>query len=86
MKTMPPANWLSIGVSFPWFRQKATGSLPGSTTKEQYKRRNEVERLFRRLKSLRRTFSHFEKLDMMFIGFRLCAYHQCITIVLTHPN
>jgi len=34
-----------------------------------YKRRNEVERLFRRLKGYRRIFSRFEKLDVMFIGF-----------------
>lgn len=34
-----------------------------------YKRRNEVERLFRRLKGYRRIFSRFEKLDLMFLGF-----------------
>jgi len=34
-----------------------------------YKRRNEVERLFRRLKGFRRIFSRFEKLDVMFIAF-----------------
>jgi splicing factor 3A subunit 1 len=33
------------------------------------KRRNEIERLFRRLKGFRRIFSRFEKLDVMFIGF-----------------
>ena len=33
------------------------------------RRRNEVERLFRRLKGYRRIFSRFEKLDVMFIGF-----------------
>lgn len=38
-----------------------------------YKRRNEVERLFRRLKGYRRIFSRFEKLDIMFIGFILFA-------------
>ena len=32
-------------------------------------RRNEVERLFRRLKGYRRIFSRFEKLDVMFVGF-----------------
>mgnify|MGYP003347934294 FL=1 len=36
---------------------------------EMYKRRNEVERLFRRLKGFRRVFSRFEKLDAMFIAF-----------------
>ena len=37
--------------------------------REMYKRRNEVERLFRRLKGFRRIFSRFEKLDIMFIAF-----------------
>jgi transposase len=36
---------------------------------EMYKRRNEVERLFCRLKGYRRIFSRFEKLDLMFLGF-----------------
>jgi transposase len=34
-----------------------------------YRRRNEVERLFRRLKGFRRIFSRFEKLDLMFRAF-----------------
>ncbi len=34
-----------------------------------YRRRNEIERLFRRLKGFRRIFSRFDKLDLMFIGF-----------------
>jgi transposase len=34
-----------------------------------YKKRNEVERLFRRLKGLRRIFSRFEKLDVVFLAF-----------------
>ena len=42
---------------------------PWEYDKELYKRRNEVERLFRRLKGFRRIFSRFEKLDVMFIGF-----------------
>ena len=31
--------------------------------------RNEIERLFRRLKGFRRIFSRFEKLDVLFLGF-----------------
>jgi len=42
---------------------------PWEYDKELYKRRNEVERLFRRLKGFRRIFSRFEKLDKMFLGF-----------------
>jgi len=34
-----------------------------------YRRRNEIERLFRRLKGFRRVFSRFDKLDALFIGF-----------------
>jgi len=34
-----------------------------------YKRRNEIERLFRRLKRFRRVATRFDKLDMMFAGF-----------------
>ena len=42
---------------------------PWEYNREMYKRRNEVERLFRRLKGFRRIFSRFEKLDVMFLGF-----------------
>ena len=42
---------------------------PWEYDKELYKRRNEVERLFRRLKAFRRIFSRFEKLDVMLMGF-----------------
>lgn len=37
--------------------------------KAMYKRRNEIERLFWRLKGFRRIFSRFEKLDVMFMAF-----------------
>ena len=46
---------------------------PWEYKEEIYKRRNEVERLFRRLKGFRRIFSRFEKLDVLFIGFILFA-------------
>ena len=42
---------------------------PWEYDQELYKKRNEVERLFRRLKAFRRIFSRFEKLDVMFIAF-----------------
>ena len=41
---------------------------PWEYDREMYKRRNEVERLFRRLKGFRRIFSRFDKLDALFIG------------------
>ncbi len=34
-----------------------------------YRKRNEVERLFRRRKGFRRIFSRFDKLDVLFLGF-----------------
>ena len=46
---------------------------PWEYDREMYKRRNEVERLFRRLKGFRRIFSRFEKLDTVFLGFILFA-------------
>lgn len=36
---------------------------------EMYKKRNEVERLFRQLKGFRRIFSRFDKLDVVFTFF-----------------
>ena len=42
---------------------------PWEYNRELYKRRNEIERLFRRLKGYRRIFSRFEKLDVLFLGF-----------------
>jgi transposase len=38
-----------------------------------YRRRNEIERLFRRLKSYRRVFCRFDKLDALFTGFIVFA-------------
>ena len=46
---------------------------PWQYNREMYKRRNEIERLFRRLKGFRRIFSRFEKLDALFLGFVLFA-------------
>ena len=42
---------------------------PWEYNRALYKRRNEIERLFRRLKGFRRIFSRFEKLDVMCVGF-----------------
>ena len=42
---------------------------PWAYDREMYQRRNEIERLFRRLKGFRRVFSRFEKLDVLFLGF-----------------
>ena len=42
---------------------------PWQYDKAMYRRRNEVERLFRRLKGFRRIFSRFDKLDLLYLGF-----------------
>ena len=46
---------------------------PWDYDRELYKRRNEVERLFRRLKGFRRVYTRYDKLDRMYWGFILFA-------------
>ena len=46
-----------------------TRTDPWEYDRDRYKHRNKIERLFRRLKGLRRIFSRFEKLDGVFLGF-----------------
>ena len=59
---------LALGFA-PVVPPKSNRLKPWEYDREMYKRRNEVERLFRRLKGFRRIFSRFEKLDVMFLGF-----------------
>jgi len=42
---------------------------PWRYDKEFYKRRNETERLFRRVKAYRKIFTRYDKLDVMYMGF-----------------
>ncbi len=42
---------------------------PWEYDRELYRKRNEVERLFRRLKAFRRVFTRYDKLDTLFLGF-----------------
>ena len=42
---------------------------PWQYDRVMYRRRNEIERLFRRLRGFRRIFSRFDKLDVMFTAF-----------------
>ena len=46
---------------------------PWEYDKELYKRRNEVERLFRLIQGFRRVFCRFDKLDIMYLGFIMLA-------------
>ena len=48
---------------------KSNRKNPWEYDKELYKRRNEIERLFRLIQGFRRVFCRFEKLDIMYIGF-----------------
>lgn len=52
---------------------KSNRSEPWQYDKVLYKRRNEIERLFRRLKGFRRVFTRYDKLDILFVGFILFA-------------
>jgi transposase len=47
----------------------ATRVQPWSYSKAWYRRRNEIERLFRRLNGFRRIFSRFDKLDVISMAF-----------------
>ena len=48
---------------------KSNRTDPWQYDRALYKKRNEIERMFRRLKGFRRIFSRFEKLDVLFLGF-----------------
>ena len=69
---------LALALGFiPVVPPSASRLDPWEYDREMYKRRNEIERLFRRLKGFRRIFSRFEKLDVIFLGFILlvaCSY------------
>ncbi len=66
---MKLGNSRSTLASFPSCRRCVHVLSLWEYHREMYKRRNEVERLFRRLKGFRRIFSRFYKLDVMFIAF-----------------
>jgi len=59
---------LSLGM-IPVVPPKSNRIEPWEYDRALYKKRNEIERLFRRLKGFRRIFSRFEKLDALFLGF-----------------
>ncbi len=59
---------LDLGFT-PVVPPKSNRITPWEYDRAMYRRRNEVERLFRRLKGFRRIFSRFDKLDVMFKAF-----------------
>ena len=48
---------------------KSNRKDPWDYDKQLYKQRNQVERLFRRLKRFRRIFTRYDKLDTIFLAF-----------------
>jgi transposase len=59
---------LDVGM-IPVVPPKSNRIEPWEYDRALYKKRNEIERLFRRLKSFRRIVSRFEKLDVIFLAF-----------------
>ena len=58
-----PAGWRWRRGSARWCRRSGTGLNPWEYDRELYRKRNEVERLFRRV------FTRYDKLDALFPGF-----------------
>ncbi len=69
MKTTGRGGWCKTWEPRPWFRPERTRRKPWPFDRQLYARRNEVERLFGRLKRYRRVGTRYEKLDVMFAGF-----------------
>ena len=65
-ETLPRA--LDFGF-LPVIPPRSNRLQPGPYDKAMYRKRNEIERLFRRLKGFRRIFSRFDKLDVVFLAF-----------------
>jgi transposase len=61
---------LALDLGFiPVVPPKRNRLIPWEYDRARYRQRNQIERLFRRLKGFRRIFSRFEKLDVMFVAF-----------------
>lgn len=68
---------LDLGYQ-PHIPPKSNRTNPWHYDRDLYKKRNEVERLFRRLKSYRRVYTRYDKLDIIFLAF--------ITLALIHDT
>jgi len=53
---------------------KDNRKAPWEYDKILYKHRNQIERLFRRIKRFRRVFTRYDKLDIMFLSFIFFAF------------
>ena len=66
-------RWSKNGVLSRVFAALQTEGIIQINVEVLYKRRNEVERFFRRIKRFRRVFTRYDKLDIVFAGFILFA-------------
>ena len=78
MKGTKHGNWPSLWATRRSVPPRSNRRHPWDYNRPIYKRRNEVERLFRRLKGYRRVFTRYDKLDVMFLAF--------ITLALIHDT
>ena len=63
-------RWLAQSLGFePVVPPLQTRVDPWAYDTELYKRRNEIERLFGRIKRFRRVFTRYDKTDLMFTAF-----------------
>ena len=61
-------NMLNMGFT-PLVTPKRNRIDPWEYNRQLYRKRNEAERLFRRLKAFRRVFTRSDRLDALFLGF-----------------
>ena len=70
MRTTKPGSSLARSLGMvPVVPAKRNRRVRWAHDRVLYKRRNEIERLFRRLKAYRRVFTRFDKLDALYLGF-----------------
>src|ERR1700733_11027579 len=67
-------QWVLEMNMIPVVPPKSNRREPWDYDRELYKKRNQIERLFRRLKGFRRIFSRFDKLDVVFLAFVYFAF------------
>lgn len=75
---------LELGFT-PVVPPKKNRPTPWEYDREMYRQRNEIERLFRRLKGFRRIFSRFDKLDVMFTAFIQFAFIADMLLSVNRP-
>jgi transposase len=70
---MQPYDWRASWATRQSCRPIRISLSPREYDRVAYRHRNEIERLFRRLKGYRRIFCRYDKLDALFMGFILLA-------------